>query len=141
MSSYGDRLIRLSDALAAMRKLADSSELKDFGVGYSFLPKVGDALRAVEEAKAVPMDYHDRCMELEIKLRLDAERSAPRWHSVKDKPTEDGISCLVWLDDDCGYDLAKYAGNGKWLMYDGFDITRLVRYWIPRSEPPKNEED
>lgn len=141
MAAYGDRLIRLSDALAAMRKLADSSEFKDFGVGYSFLPAVGDALWAVEEAEAVPMDYHDRCMELEIKLRQDAERSAPRWRSVKDKPTENGISCLVWLDDDCGYDVAKYAGDGKWLMYGGYDITRLVRYWMPRPEPPEDEED
>lgn len=77
MAAYGDRLIRLSDALAAMRKLAASSEFKDFGVGYSFLPDVGAALRAVEEAEAVPKDYHDRCMELEINLR-QMRKGVPR---------------------------------------------------------------
>lgn len=140
MAAYGDRLIRLSDALAAIRNLAGSSEFKDFGVGCSFLLEVGDALRAMEEAEAVPKDYHDRCMELEIKLRQDAERSSPQWHSVKDKPTGDGTPCLVWHNDDFGYEIAKYA-NGRWIMYGCHDVTPLVQYWMPLTEPPKDEED
>ena len=55
MDKKQDRLIRLSDALAAMRKLADTKELNEFGYGYSFLPEVCAALREVEEAETVPM--------------------------------------------------------------------------------------
>ena len=50
MSAYGDRLIRLSDAIEAMKKLADTKELNELVYGYSFLPEVCAALREVGEA-------------------------------------------------------------------------------------------
>lgn len=55
MDKEQDRLIRLSDAIEAMKKLADTKELNELGYGCSFLPEICAALREVEEAEAVPM--------------------------------------------------------------------------------------
>lgn len=51
MDKEQDRLIRLSDAIEAMKKLADAKEMSEIGHGYSFLPEVCAALREVEEEK------------------------------------------------------------------------------------------
>lgn len=48
MDKEQDRLIRLSDAIEAMKKLADTKELNELGHGYSFLPEVCAALREVK---------------------------------------------------------------------------------------------
>lgn len=45
MEKKQNRLIRLSDAIEAMKKLADTEELNELGYGCSFLPEVCAALR------------------------------------------------------------------------------------------------
>lgn len=51
MNEKKDRLIRLSDALAAIREMTGSSEFWSFGEGYRFLSAVSEALRSVEDAE------------------------------------------------------------------------------------------
>lgn len=135
------RLIWLSDTLAIVRKLAGSEEFQEVNYGYKFLPKIISAMKEVKQADAVPMEFHECCLGMEVRKRIEAEKNAPHWRSVKDHPADAGTQYLVWLDDDCGCDIVKYAGNGRWMMPGGHDITRLVRYWMPLPKPPKEDED
>lgn len=132
-----DRFLRESDVIAAVKKLADSREFSLLGTGYSFLPEVAAAVRKVSEAGAVPMDYHERCLGIEIQRRFEVEKKVPRWRNVKDELPEDDASYLVWLGD--GYEVALYMGDGEWCMRDMSNITRLVTHWMPLPEAPQEE--
>ena len=75
-----------------------------------------DAADAIEELLArdvVPTDFHERCLQLEIRKRIELEKRMPYWISVKERLPENGKFVLVSDGDDidtaCRY---KALGRG-----------------------------
>lgn len=116
----------------------EHQELSPSDLAY-FTPELKQAKIELDKRKNAMNDFFLQAMTQGIKIKLENERES-QWHSVKDKPTGDGTPCLVWHNDDFGYEIAKYA-NGRWIMYGCHDVTPLVQYWMPLTEPPKDEED
>lgn len=81
-----DKLVRLSDVetelLKATERYTVAHEARGTGtvVWSDNLVSIGNALNAVRSipaVDAVPMDFHDRCMQIEIRKRMEVERSRP----------------------------------------------------------------
>ena len=107
----------------------------------------------VPTLEVVPMDFHERCLDLEIKRRFEVEKKVPRWRSVKDELPQPGEVVLVFAVGkyECFIGETKYAlcqqlehrnGEKSWtepwqFFHTDFEIT----HWMPLPEPPKDEGD
>lgn len=102
--------------------------------------------------EVVPMDFHERCLDLEIKRRFEVEKKVPRWRSVKDELPQPGEVVLVFAvaksESFIGktytlcHLLERCDGKKSWaepwqLSCPNFEIT----HWMPLPEPPKDEGD
>lgn len=68
-----DRLLKESNVIAALRGLLESPSMQEVGTGISFLPEVAAAVHNVPETDVVPLDYHERCMELVTQRNIAQE--------------------------------------------------------------------
>ena len=100
----------------------------------------------------VPMDFHERCMEMEIGRRMLLEQNAPKWLSVKDRLPNVDEKVIVFA-------IGKYDGfigdtvyamsmildrpSGKrWAVpWQYFDVDYEITHWMRLPEPPKEEEN
>lgn len=89
----------------------------------------------------VPMDFHERCLRLEIEKRVQLEEKQ-QWISVKDRLPEAG---KILVTDGKTVTIS----NGAWLYRSLEGKTRVpanygagltVTHWMPLPEPPKEEE-
>lgn len=92
-----DRLLKESNVIAALRGLLESPSMQELGTGVSFLPEVAAAVHNVPETDVVPLDYHERCMELVIKRNIAQLPKHGRWE-------EGGYACgeTEWKCSVCG---------------------------------------
>lgn len=67
-------MLFIPNVIAALRGLLEAPSMKELGTGVSFLPEVAAAVHNVPETDVVPLDYHERCMGLAIKRRIEAEK-------------------------------------------------------------------
>lgn len=90
--------------------------------------------------EVVPMDFHERCLGLEVQKRIELEKRMPRWISMKDKDKtpEIGSVCLVY---EGGIQRMALCLDSGWWCAPGEFITNSVDYWMPLPEPPKEDED
>lgn len=138
-----------------------TTERYGFGVevpyrhGESMRGGIRKALRCIETAPTVdvvPMDFHERCMELEVKKRIAAEKAARAgWISVDERLPEVGVrvlfACCEYIKDENGKDKpVKFVEYGyrigkSWISKtssQGFS-TDVVTHWMDIPEPPKEE--
>lgn len=90
-----DRLLKESNVIAALRGLLESPSMQELGTGISFLPEVAAAVHNVPETDVVPLDYHERCMELVTQRNIAQMRKHGRWIRSKGKSG-------LWYCSECG---------------------------------------
>lgn len=102
--------------------------------------------------EVVPMDFHERCLDLEIKRRFEVEKKAPRWRSVKDELPQPGEVVLVFavrtfdFMNETRYALCQQLehrdGNKSWTEpWKFFHLDFEITHWMPLPESPKEDED
>lgn len=131
-------------------KVIDVDKLKkrfpDYDIGGKPAVFTGYTVKQIIDGtptlEAVPMDFHERCLEWEIQRRISLEKRMPRWISAKskDKTPQIGSVCLVhYLYKKGIIQGMTYLGDGWWDASEF--ITNSVDYWMPLPEPPKEDED
>lgn len=102
--------------------------------------------------EVVPMDFHERCLDIEIKRRFEVEKKMLRWRSVKDELPQPGEVVLAFAEAKfesliggtytlC-HQLEHYDGKRSWAepwQYPRTDFE--ITHWMPLPEPPKDEGD
>lgn len=140
-------LISRSEAIAAVErrepllvgdKLISTDSFKNF-------------LRNRPAVDAVPMDFHERCLQLEIQKRFAAEKAAPKWISVQDRLPEDCVNVLVYAIGNNENDvvaMTSYTHNMYGYNIEGwhspwqyFFCEYKITHWMPLPEPPKMDGD
>lgn len=103
-----------------------------------------DAADAIEELLArdvVPTDFHERCLQLEIRKRIELEKQMPHWISVEDEPPNEkgDYWCNVrsYNFDDTYYQHEVWF-DGESFVIDGV-CTDRVTHWMPLPEAPKED--
>mgnify|MGYP002767158410 CR=1 FL=1 len=106
----------------------------------------------VPTLEVVPMDFHERCLDLEIKRRFEVEKKVPRWRSVKDELPQPGEVVLVFAEAKfesliggtyavC-HQLEHCDGKRSWAEpWEHFSMYFEITHWMPSPEPPKEDED
>ena len=102
--------------------------------------------------EVVPMDFHERCLDLEIKRRFEVEKKVPRWRSVKDELPQPGEVVLGFAvaksESFIGktymlcHQLERCDGKKSWAEPWRYSCTDFeITHWMPLPEPPKDEGD
>ena len=140
-----DHLISRSRFLDAL--VLDADNKTDLIQVHQALEKA--VVGAIEELVArdvVPTDFHERCLQLEIRKRIELEKQIPRWISVDERLPEDGKDVLCWYEYyhwskdkvlpeyGIGYYIYGYWGGE---VSNGRDCK--VLYWCPLPAPPKED--
>ena len=118
-----------------------------------------DAADAIEELLArdvVPTDFHERCLQLEIRKRIELEKQMPHWISVEDEPPKENGRYLVRYKRDVNLGDEETVHEDeirimRFFVDDGWrypiicnDHVRLVNeevtHWMPLPAPPKEVE-
>jgi hypothetical protein len=105
---------------------------------------VRDAADAIEELLArdvVPTDFHERCLQLEIRKRIELEKRMPKWISVEERLPEVAEKVLTYngnfVSENWLCTVASKVGRiNVWAYSEGF-----VTHWMPLPEPPKEETE
>lgn len=110
-----------------------------------------DALKAVCENCSMHGDEGEpcssRCEDYALVLKIPAADVEPkkRWIPVRDSDNlpKKSTPCLVACNQWGGEKVRKatYLDSEKRFYEGGFDITEYVTHWMPRPEPPKEEEN
>ena len=97
------------------------------------------AASAIEELLArdvVPTDFHERCLQLEIRKRIELEKQMPHWISVEDELPEIGKSVLL-------FNGAVHIGwrvDGKRFRFLSERFPDHPTHWMPLTEGPEEVE-
>lgn len=112
----------------------------------------GSIVDNVPTLEVALMDFHERCLDLEIKRRFEVEKRIPRWHSVKDELPQPGKTVLVFAVETFDFiGETRYAlcqqlehrnGEKSWTEpWEYFSMYFEITHWMPLPEPPKDEGD
>lgn len=97
-------------------------------------------------ADVVPLDYHERCLQIDVKNRLALERNIPRWIPVTERKPKTDDLVIVAIHDDSGdtpYDVTNVGFYldvfplGIWVVEN--ERCNYVTHWMPPPSPPKEE--
>lgn len=109
-------------------------------------------INGIPTTEVVPMDFHERCLDLEIKRRFEVEKKVPRWRSVKDELPQPGKTVLVLavgtfdFMGEIRYALCQQLehrdGKKSWTEpWQYFHLDFEITHWMPLPEPPKEDKD
>ena len=94
-----------------------------------------NVVHLIPAADVVPLDYHERCLQIEVEKRLALELQMPRWIPAAERLPVSGVPVLIcgdgnvveqgFFDDEFGY------------WYDSRGYRTFVHHWMPLPQPPK----
>nr|DAO63244.1 MAG TPA: Protein of unknown function (DUF551) [Caudoviricetes sp.] len=126
-----DRLVWLGDAKNAILNWWKSTDHPFQDPWCTVIAAMDAMTKTAPTADAVPIAYHDRCVETEIKRREELEEQIPRWISTAERlPEEDGW--YVIAQQFYNPIVTEYKAEWGWYYGQGDDI-----YWLPIPTPPK----
>ncbi len=135
MSGSGDFISR-ADAIEALYKDAEAHQ------DPTFWATQHEALLNIHAADVVPLDYHERCLQIEVENRLALELQMPRWIPVTERLPEEYVNVLCHLRSldrrSEYYSIDHLMEDGQWWKSANswkFEVT----HWQPLPEPPKEE--
>ena len=119
-------------AIEAMYKDAEANP------NHTFWTSQFEALMDIPAADVVPLDYHERCLQIEVEKRLALELQMPRWIPAAERLPVSGVPVLIcgdgnvveqgFFDDEFGY------------WYDSRGYRTFVHHWMPMLQGPPKEE-
>lgn len=122
---------------------ADNMSIFPYNLDYCDTGDLDKWIAQQTTVDAVPMDFHERCLQLEIQKRFAAEKAAPKWISVQDRLPEDDQDVLICVNGDtidtgyCWYS-PYHADVRGWTAYAA--MRNNVTHWMPLPELPKEDE-
>lgn len=121
--------------------MKDEEIAADFDYKANVLRETLKLLSNDTTAEVVPMDFHVRCLELEVRKRIEAEKDVPHWVSVEDKLPDEKEDVLVFLRvGDSSWVDVMYLLGGTWYEPKGHPCNFPVTHWMGIPEPPQNDD-
>ena len=105
-------------------------------------------VQSLPAADVVPMDFHERCLQIEIQKRMALEKADVRpveWIPVTERLPETGVDVLVMFP----HNMAVASRDmGEWVVNSGdgwctdvnlSDDEKEPTHWMPLPAPPKEK--
>lgn len=153
-----DRFLNHATLMDAVSKWRDRYNYHDDPTVCAGMDMIIEIIESLDSADVVPKDFHERCLQLEIRKRIASEQAVPKWIRVQDRLPEDvidpasiahvkSIKVLVAIKNKNGMTVRtqtrfkqnRYLGGKpltewKW-RYSAGEVT----HWMPLPEPPKED--
>ena len=128
-----------------MRDYADLIKtLRRYGAWEQHSKDAADAIEELLARDVVPTDFHERCLQLEIRKRIELEKQMPHWISVEERLSDYGERVLIMfkpLDEEECISIGWLTQYGFECYDDSVYFFRSVTHWMPLPEPPKEETE
>ena len=107
--------------------------------------KAADAIEELLARDVVPTDFHERCLQLEIRKRIELEKQMPHWISVEERLPERDEKvhiCFMFANKphiEVGelWSDGKFYAEGDEYCLPMYLKERKATHWMPLPEPPK----